>query len=236
MKNSHSTTPDAKAALRNIKLFQCLDDESRDQIANLIKWKHYQQGTEIVPYKGESDDVYFIATGHVRVTNFSFTGKEVSYQELGPGEMFGELSAIDQLPRTANVLALENSHIGVIPSSNYWKLIERYPSVAATALKRLASMVRFLADRVYQYGALDVKDRVRMEVLRLARENITGDDIATIHNFPTHREIANRVNTHREAVTRELNELSRRGLIEQNQRVMTVTAVSTLMELLSEDT
>jgi hypothetical protein len=77
-------------------------------------------------------------------------------------------------------------------SSSYWGLIERYPSVAA-------SMVRFLADRVYQYGALDVKDRIRMEVLRLARENMTGDDIATIHSFPTHREIANRVNTHREA-------------------------------------
>jgi len=235
MKNSHSSTPDAKEALRKIKLFQCLDDESCDQIAKLVKWKQYQQGTEIVPYKGDGDDVYFIATGQVRVTIFSFTGKEVSYQELGPREMFGELSAIDQLPRTANVLALENSHIGVMSSSNYWGLIERYPSVAAAALKRLASMVRFLADRVYQYGALDVKDRVRMEVLRLARESMTGDDIATIHSFPTHREIASRVNTHREAVTRELNELSRMGIIEQNQRVLTVTAVSDLVELLAED-
>lgn len=235
MKNSQSSTPATKAVLRSIKLFQSLDDESCAQITKLVKWKNYQQGTEIVPYKGDGDDVYFIAAGQVRVTIFSFTGKEVSYQELGPGEMFGELSAIDQLPRTANVLALENSHIGAMSSRNYWGLLERYPSVAAAALKRLASMVRFLADRVYQYGALDVKDRIRMEVLRLARESMTSDDIATIHNFPTHREIANRVNTHREAVTRELNELSRNGLIEQNQRVMTVTAVSALMELLSED-
>ena len=235
MKSNHLSSFDAKVALRNIKLFQGLDDESCDQISTLVKWKQYQQGTEIVPYKGDSDDVYFIATGQVRVTIFSFTGKEVSYQELGPGEMFGELSAIDQLPRTANVLALENSHIGVMSRNDYWGLLERYPSIAAVALKRLASMVRFLADRVYQYGALNVKDRVRMEVLRLARENMSSDDTATIHNFPTHREIANRVNTHREAVTRELNELSRMGLIEQNQRVLTVIAVSDLVELLAED-
>jgi len=234
MKNNHLSALDAKEVLRNIKLFQCLDDESCDQLTKLVKWRQYQRGTEIIPYKGETDDVYFIATGQVRVTIFSFTGKEVSYQELGPGEMFGELSAIDQLPRTANVLALENSHIGVMSRSDYWGLLERYPSVAAAALKRLASMVRFLADRVYQYGALDVKDRVRMEVLRLARDNMSSDDTATIHSFPTHREIANRVNTHREAVTRELNELSRMGLIEQNQRLLTVTAVSDLAKLLAE--
>ncbi|MFA9420203.1 MAG: helix-turn-helix domain-containing protein, partial [Gammaproteobacteria bacterium] len=103
------------------------------------------------------------------------------------------------------------------------------------ALKRLASLVRFLVDRVYQYGALDVKDRVRTEVLRLARESMSGDDSATIQHFPTHSEIANQVDTHREAVTRELNELSRMGLIEQNQRVVTVKAVSHLEELLPED-
>jgi CRP-like cAMP-binding protein len=77
---------------------QSLDDESCDQIARLVKWKQYRQGTEIVPYKGYSDDVYFIATGQVRVTIFSFTGKEVSYQELGPGEMFGELSVSINCP------------------------------------------------------------------------------------------------------------------------------------------
>jgi CRP/FNR family cyclic AMP-dependent transcriptional regulator len=95
-------------------------------------------------------------------------------------------------------------------------------------------MIRFLIDRVYQYGALDVKDRVRMEVLRLARENMSGEDTAAIRNFPTHKEIANRVNTHREAVTRELNELSRMGLIAQDKRVLTVTTVSGLIELLPE--
>jgi CRP-like cAMP-binding protein len=235
MKSNHLPTFDAREALRTTELFKHLDDEACGLVSNLIKWKLYRQGTEVIHYKGESDDVYFIASGQVRITIFSFTGKEVSYQELGPGEMFGELSAIDQLPRTANVLTLKNARIGVISRSDYWRLIERYPSVAAAALKRLASLVRFLVDRVYQYGALDVKGRVRMEVLRLARENMASDDTVTIRDFPTHREIANRVNTHREAVTRELNELSRLGLIEQNQRVLTVTAVSHLSELLAED-
>lgn len=226
---------DARAALRETDLFADLEADELDLISKLIKWRNVKKGTEIIYHKGESDDVYFIASGRVTVTNFSETGKEISYQELGPGAMFGELSAIDQLPRTANVISLEAACIGTISRCDYWMLIEQYPSVAAAALRRLASMVRFLVDRVYQYGALDVKDRVRIEVLRLARNNMVNEESATIQEFPTHKEIANRVNTHREAVTRELNKLTRMGLIEQHQRVLTVTSVQQLNDMLPED-
>ncbi len=235
MKSDQPHTFDSSDSLKKIELFECLDNEACDQVSKLIKWKQYKRGAEVVPYKGESYDVYLIASGRVRVTIYSFTGKEISYQELGAGKTFGELSAIDQLPRTANVITAESSRIGVVSRNDYWRLIDQYPSVAAATLKRLASMVRFLTDRVYQYGALDVKDRIRMEVLRLARENMSDEDTAAIRNFPTHKEIANRVNTHREAVTRELNELSRMGLIDQHRRVLTVIAVSRLSGLLPED-
>ncbi len=235
MKNEHQNTFDVINSLQKIELFKCLDDEACRLVSKLVKWKKYNKGAEVIPYQGEGDDVYFIASGSVRVTIYSFTGKEISYQDLGPGEMFGELSAIDQSPRTASVITLESSRVGVISRNDYWRLIDQYPGVAAAAIKRLAGLVRFLIDRVYQYGALDVKDRVRMEVLRLARENMSNDDIAIVHNFPTHREIANRVNTHREAVTRELNKLTRLGLIEQSQRVLTVTSVLQLKKVLTED-
>ena len=221
--------------LRKIGVFENLDSAAYDLISDRVKWKQYRRGTEVFPYKEHSDEVYFIASGHVRVTIFSFSGKEISYQELGAGEMFGELSAIDHLPRTANVIVLEAARIGAMSRNDFWEIIGRYPSVAGTVLTRLASMVRFLADRVYQYGALDVKDRIRAEVLRLAQENLSDDDSAIIHEFPTHSEIANRVNTHREAVTKELNDLSRMGLIKQTQRVLTVAAIARLAELISEE-
>lgn len=234
MKSDQPHKFDSSDSLKQIELFECLDNEACDQVLKLIKWRQYKKGAEVIPYRGEADDVYFIASGSVRITIYSFTGKEISYQELGLGKMFGELSAIDQLPRTANVITAESSRIGVISRNDYWTLINQYPGVAAAAMKRLAGLVRFLIDRVYQYGALDVKDRIRMEILRLARDSMSSEDTAAIHNFPTHKEIANRVNTHREAVTRELNELSRMGLIEQDHRVLAVTTVSGLTELLPE--
>lgn len=234
MKDARMQKTDSIDSLRHIDLFKCLDDVSIAEVSKLIRWKQYKKKVEVVAYKGEDDDVFFIASGRVRVTIYSLAGKEISYQELGAGETFGELSAIDRLPRTANVFTSEVSRIGVISSYNYWKVIEQYPCVAAAAMKRLAGLVRFLIDRVYQYGALDVKDRVRMEILRLAQANLTEDDSAFIANFPTHKEIASRINTHREAVTRELNELTRMGLIEQNHRVLSISSLRQLQKLLPE--
>lgn len=235
MKNQSLESIDRIGVLQNTELFSSLDADAHHQIAKLIKWKMVRKGVEIIPYKGDDDDVYFIASGQVTTTIFSFTGKEVSYQELGAGEMFGELSAIDQLPRTANVIAVEDSQIGVMSRSDFLNLVHRYPEVATASLKRLAGLIRFLVDRVFQYGALDVSERVLMEVYRLARENAASDGSVTIPNFPTHREIANRVNTHREAVTRELNKLSRQGVIEQKNRVLIVTSMTELQGLLPAD-
>jgi len=225
---------DAVEKLKHSELFRSLNDDQLQQVANLVKWRDFKKGSEMVHYLGEDDDVYFLVSGRVTTTIFSFEGKEISYQELGPGATFGELSAIDGLPRTANVIALENSQVGVMSSAHFWQVVEQYPGVAAAALARLAGMVRFLIDRVYQYGALDVNSRVRMEVLRLARQNMSDADSAVIDNFPTHKEIASRVNTHREAVTRELNELTRLNVIEQEKRVLTVLSVSKLEDLLPE--
>jgi CRP/FNR family cyclic AMP-dependent transcriptional regulator len=222
-------------ALRQMTVFHDLGDESLDRIAGFMHLKEFSRGREVIPYKGTGSDVYFLLEGSVRVTTFAFSGKEISYEELSPGAMFGELSAIDGAPRAANVIALEPTMTASISKSDFWWVIHEYPEVACMVLKRLTSMVRFLCDRVYLYGALDVPDRVRVEILRLARKNMTGENIAVIEPMSTHVEIANRINTHREAVTRELNELSRIGLIEKKKKALTVKDVSRLAELLPED-
>lgn len=226
---------DQNEALKRTQIFASLDDDARQQISKLISWRAYEKDVEVVSYKDDARDVYFLAEGQVRATNFSASGKEISYQEMGPGSMFGELSAIDAKPRTANVITLKRSVIGCINCPDFWSVLGSHPQVAAGVMVRLATLVRFLSDRVYQFGALDVKDRVRAEVLRLARENSGDGSSAVIEKMPTHAEIANRINTHREAVTRELNELTRLGLIRKDRRILSVPDIPELAKLLPED-
>ncbi len=147
--------------------------------------------------------------------------------------MFGELAALDGQPRTTHVIALEPSVIGVMKSNDFISLLGKYPSTADAVIKHLVSLVRFLCNKVFEFGAFDVKNRVRAELLRLARASDTGD--GAIEDMPTHAEIASRIITHREAVTRELNDLEKSGLLKkEGQRRAVVTDINRLAQMIAE--
>ena len=217
---------------QTIKIFSDLPSQIYQQIEAKIHWKSYQPNAEVIQYQEKSTEVYFVREGHVRATMFSYSGKEVSYQDLFAGDTFGELSAIDDLPRSAHVVVIEPSTIGSMSRKDFMEAIHAHPEVSTAVLVRLTGVIRGLSDRIYQYGALDVKDRVRKEILELARQHMSGPNTAVIPDMPKHLEIANRINTHREAVTRELNTLSKMGLIQQQRRVLTVNDVAKLSALL----
>ncbi|MFT5115807.1 MAG: CRP/FNR family cyclic AMP-dependent transcriptional regulator, partial [Parasphingorhabdus sp.] len=133
-----------------------------------------------------------------------------------------------------HVVCLTECSIASLSRQEFWNLFHGYPVVAEAVVRRLSGMVRFLCNRVYEFGALDVKDRVRSEVLRLAKNAGVANDQAEILDMPTHQEIANRVRTHREAVTRELGELDRLGVIESERRHVVVKSISALEQLILE--
>jgi CRP-like cAMP-binding protein len=78
---------------------------------------------------------------------------------------------------------------------------------------------------------LDVQSRIRAELVRLAADSLGEDNTATISPLPTSADIAARVNTRREAVSRELSSLTRRGLIERHQKSLTIRDFAGLSEL-----
>jgi hypothetical protein len=90
-----------------------------------------------------------------------------------------------------------------------------------------------LLGRIIEFRTLPVRGRVHAELLRLARIAAPhlGHCIATIAPAPTHAAIASRIDTHREAVTREFNELSRMGLIKRNGRELVIRDIAALAEL-----
>ena len=97
--------------LAGIELFQGLKAEQRTNLAARCRARQYDPDDQIVLRLTESKDVFFIVSGKVRVTMYSRSGKEVSFRDLGPGKMFGELSAIDDKPRSVDVMALTDAFI-----------------------------------------------------------------------------------------------------------------------------
>ena len=95
---------DQAQTLDNITLFQGLDPAARRALADRCRWQHYAVGQQIVGQLDTSHDVFCIVKGRVRATSYSLAGKEVSYRDIGAGELVGEFSAIDGEPRSATVV------------------------------------------------------------------------------------------------------------------------------------
>jgi CRP-like cAMP-binding protein len=222
---------DATSSLSGIELFDGLGGSDRDALARLCRWHRYAAHQYIIGHQDETSDVYFIVGGRVRVTIFSPSGKEISFRDLPAGKSFGELSAIDGAPRSATVIALNDTVLASMSAEAFRRVLNDHPDVAAKMMQYLAGLVRKLSDRVFEFGALAVRNRVHAELLRLARDQGYDGDAAIITPAPTHADIASRVSTHREAVTRELNALARDGLIERRDRALVIADVARLAQL-----
>ncbi|MDH3465309.1 MAG: Crp/Fnr family transcriptional regulator [Gammaproteobacteria bacterium] len=221
-------------ALRQIEVFRSVDDDTLRSWRNEFEWHRYSANQQIVSQNEPSSDVHFVCGGLVRATIFAASGKEVTFQDLGPGEIFGELAAIDSKPRTTHVLALADSLVATMTARHFLRLLHNRPDVAIATLQRLSGLVRRLCDRVVEFSTLGVKNRIQAELLRLARANGVQNNRALIERLPTHAEIASRVSTHREAATRELNRLIKSKILQREGKSLVVTDVARLERMVED--
>lgn len=235
MTQSHATRPQ-HYSLEGIAIFADLSANALARIQQRCSWRRYQPGETIVDYLDASDDVFFITAGQAHVTIYSQAGKVVSFGDLGPGEVFGEYAAIDREPRSASVEARTSCLVASMSAAKFRALLETKPKVTLAVLTQLVRKTRTVTRRVYEFSTLHANNRIQAEVLRLATSVPREGKSARIVPAPTHGEIASRVSTHREAVTRELSRLSRIGLITRDGEGMLVLDVDRLAQMVQNAT
>jgi CRP-like cAMP-binding protein len=223
-----------KETLENFEIFQGLTLEAVEFYSKRCAWKRFKTHQALVEHEDTSQNVFFISFGRARVTCSSASGRDISFRDLDAGEMFGEISAIDSQPRSLSVVALTEMLVAIMPAYVFRELLREYHQSATAMMLRLTTLVRCLSDRVVEFSTLGVRDRIRVELLRLARKSSPGQNTAVIFPVPTHTEIANRISTHREAVTRELGNLCRAGLLERHKGSLVIRDVDKLSTIVSD--
>lgn len=176
-----------------------------------------------------ANDVYLVVEGCVSVSLVSAQGRETVLRAIGPGEIFGELAAIDGQPRSADVVATAPSTLVVIPGPSFVTLIEREPVLSLWLARYLAHQVRYLTNRIYELSTMGVGTRLQAELLRLAGTPGAGGG-ATISRIPTQAELAARIGTNRETVTREFSLLVKEGLVVKEGRSIAIPSLKRLAE------
>jgi len=233
--STRNIPPDrAIAMLSVIKEFNHLSPQEIEAVAVACQWHRYDAGNEIVRYREHSNSVFFIIQGEIRVMYHSLSGQEVILCNLSAGDMLGELTAIDGHPRSATAIARTSALLASMPAIHFQNLVYSNRQIAETILKRLTAQVRRLTERVYDFSTLAVPNRIRTELLRLARDHMTSANAAIISPSPTQTEIANLVSTHREAVSRELKKLVKDKLIMRRGHDLYVLDIARLTQLVDE--
>jgi CRP/FNR family cyclic AMP-dependent transcriptional regulator len=188
-----------------------------DLVALAGRWseRSYRHNELIIAHGDGGRDVFFLLQGRARVTLFSQDGREIAYRDIEPGEIFGELAGIDGKERSASVIALGATRAARLPGAAFRDIVYNHPTFAWMLLEHLSVQLRRMTDRVYEFSTLVVRKRLILELLRRADEIGPVDGQVCINPAPTHFELAAKISTHREAVSREMSALAKRGLIER---------------------
>jgi CRP-like cAMP-binding protein len=205
-------------SLKEIALFSVLDEAERSRLEALCKWRRYDVGQRVVESGSASREVFFVLSGELSVVNAGPSGREVIYAKLAPGEYFGELSALDNKPRSANVVAHTPSEVAVMGAEVFTELLQTRAEVTFQVLQRLTHMVRSADVRIMELITMVAGQRVYSELLRMARRDVVTPTLWVIHPLPPIREIAERAGTTRETAARALSNLYPAGLARRKGR------------------
>src|SRR5262249_26943485 len=153
---------------------------------------------------------------------YSSNGREVCVNDIGPGDVFGEVAALDSGPRSASIVASSELLAVVMHGADFMKCLESSPAAGIWVTRKLASRSRRLTEQVFELSALNVRTRIHCELLRLAQKGEAKSGGVLVRPAPTHAELASRIGTHREAITREMRALSDENIIRYGRGSLTI--------------
>jgi len=209
-----SVTTQTVDFLATVQLFSGLDRVELQRFADVTREKFYPKGSVILFENDPGDSLFVVRSGRVKVVLIGEDGREVILGVLGVSEHFGELSLIDDRPRSAHVIAMEDSHLLVLRREDFRARVEASPKVAWALLAELSRRLRRADDKIGGLVLLDVPGRIARLLLDLADES--GGQ--AIEKSLTHQTIAQMIGASRETVSRAMKDFQDAGWITVERR------------------
>lgn len=216
--------------LARTPLLAGVPQERLEDLVGRCTWRKFAPGQLIMSRHAPAGEVHLIVEGRVRIHVYGAEGREVLFTHSQEGGIVGDFAAVDGGLRTTDAHASTAVLSATLSATDFKQLLRQEPQVEERYVRYLVGLVRSLTDRVIELSTLGVQNRIRTEVLRLARANGHAD-VATIQPAPRHADLAAQVGTTREQVTRELSSLTRQGLLRKNGAALEIPQLHRLEEM-----
>lgn len=215
-----------------ISFFTGLPDVSIEQATSHVVTRTHPANRVILLENDWGGSVYFIIEGWAKIRTYNLDGKEVTLNILGKGELFGEMAALDEVPRSTDVITLTETTIGSIPAQDFVQLIHNEPLAGVRLSQLMAKRLRQVNRRL-RLRESDSTSRVADTLLFLAEgQGKLRQQGTEIPNLP-HRELSSLSGLARETVTRVLTKLEKKNLIARDHDIMFIPDVAALERIIA---
>jgi CRP/FNR family cyclic AMP-dependent transcriptional regulator len=205
----------ADDALSEAPLFDALSEEDARALRAMVLVVKLDRGERLFAEGTEGDKLYIIITGKIKLTKAAPDGRENLLSVHGPGEMFGELSLFDPVPRTASATAVTDAELAGLAHDDVRAWLATRPEVAMHLLQALAQRLRRINEVKADLVFTDVPGRVAKALLDLAeRFGVPNSEGIQVNHDLTQEELAQLVGASRETVNKALADFAARGWVQ----------------------
>jgi CRP/FNR family cyclic AMP-dependent transcriptional regulator len=215
---------EVRAEIEALEAFQNTDEEGLDSLCRMARCHDYPRGN-ILHYRGDTDDaIYVVIRGKVKIVLTSEEGREVVIDLLRPGDLLGLVAAASRNSHPAHAITATESRLAKFKRDTFLSWVEGQGLMVDLIWRQLAQRVRHAYTRIGEHVLLDVKARLMLTLLEIAEYEgePASEGAEIVFTRPTHRELAERIGSSREVVTRLLSELLESDMLNAEGRIIRV--------------
>ncbi|HTJ86803.1 MAG TPA: Crp/Fnr family transcriptional regulator [Terriglobales bacterium] len=218
-----------KQILLKVGLFSGLTESEMEFIAGRVVPRKYGPGQVVFSEGDTCSGLYIVASGHIRIFKTSASGREQILNIDGPGSSVAELPVFDGGNYPASVAALDETVLLFVSKEDFRELCLTHPQVALKVLRVVGTRLRRLVGIIEELSFTTVRHRLAALLVRLARTEGKRAGAGIVFHLPDNNQgIASQIGTVRELVSRNLSRLQSAGIIDIDDRQITVRDIKRL--------
>jgi CRP/FNR family cyclic AMP-dependent transcriptional regulator len=219
--------------LKHIRLFDGISPSDMQEMEKITRMEEVKKRQPLYLTGDSSSNVYLLKKGRVKIANTAPSGKEVTFDILEAGEVFGEIEGLEDTPRSTSAETLDDALICVIPRKDFDQYLSMHPTVMFKLTKLIGLRLRKIQSRVEDLVFRDVPARLAHLLSELSKtDGVPDKQGIRLKAKLTHQEMANLIGCSRETVSTTMGQFRDDGLIQMDGRTITIVNEKGLSRLL----
>lgn len=206
---------DRSKDLGKIELFSGISSDALDELGSLMKEMSFKKNSIVITQGESSRSLFVVTSGRFKVFATDEEGNQTIFTFLGSRHFFGELSLLDDAPRSATVVAVDDSKVLNLSHNHFCEFLRNHPEICQPLFKALTTRIRQMDDTICNLTSRDIYGRLIQALYHEAEQQVDG---RLMTQRLTHQDLAEMIGSSREMVSRIFADLKKGSYISVDKK------------------